>query len=62
MTGMADSMPHEFWRWELIKETGWTLEQVDALSVQDWNDWLQIRDGKAKARGWMNNKRNRSNK
>ena len=32
MVGMADSMPHEFWRWELIQETGWTLDQVDALS------------------------------
>ena len=53
-------MPHEFWRWELVQDTGWTLEQVDALSVKDWNDWLHIRDGKAKARGWMNNKHNRS--
>jgi len=56
MTGMSDTIPHEFWRWELVQETGWTLEQVDALSVADFNDWLQIRDGKAKARRWMNNK------
>ena len=60
MIGMADSMPHEFWRWELVQETGWTLEQVDALSVKDFNDWLQIRDGKAKARATMRNKNNRS--
>ena len=60
MTGMADVMPHEFWRWELVQETGWTLDQVDALSVKDWNDWLHIRDGKAKARGFMNKQRSRS--
>jgi len=41
-------------------ETGWTLDQVDALSVKDWNDWIQIRDGKAKARGFMNSKNKRS--
>ena len=53
-------MPHEFWRWELVQDTGWTLDQVDALSVKDWNDWLQIRDGKAKARGFMSKQRSRS--
>ena len=60
MIGMSDSMPHEFWRWELVQDTGWTLDQVDALSVKDWNDWLQIRDGKAKARGFMSKQRSRS--
>lgn len=60
MIGMADTMPYEFWRWELVQETGWTLDQVDALSVKDWNDWLHIRDGKAKARATMRNKNNRS--
>ena len=60
MTGMSDTVPHEYWRWELVQETGWTLEQVDALSVTDYWNWMQIRDGKAKARGWMNNKHNRS--
>lgn len=53
-------MPYEFWRWELVQETGWTLDQVDALSVKDFNDWLHIRDGKAKARGFMSKQRNRS--
>lgn len=42
-------MPHEYWRWQLVEETGWTLEQVDALSIADFNEWLQVRDGKAKA-------------
>ena len=43
-------MPMEFWRWELVKETGWTLDYVDALSVADFNEWLQVRDGTGKAR------------
>lgn len=60
MIGMADSMPYEFWKWELVQDTGWTLEQVDALSVKDFNDWLHIRDGKAKARGFMSKQRSRS--
>lgn len=55
---MSDSMPYEFWRWEIVNETGWTLDYVDALSVADMNEWLHIRDGKAKARGWMNKKNN----
>lgn len=42
-------MPWEYWRWELVKETGWTLEYVDALSVGDFAEWIQVRDGKAKA-------------
>ena len=43
-------MPMEYWRWELVKETGWTLDYVDALSIADWNEWLQVRDGMNKAR------------
>ncbi|MDD3948751.1 MAG: hypothetical protein PHT43_04740, partial [Anaerolineaceae bacterium] len=43
-------LPWEYWRWELVKETGWTLEYVDALSVADMNEWLQVRDGMSKAR------------
>lgn len=42
-------MPLEYWRWELVKETGWTLEYIDALSVADLHEWMQVRDGKAKA-------------
>jgi len=33
-----------------VKETGWTLDYVDALSVADFNEWLQVRDGTGKAR------------
>ena len=43
-------MPHEFWKWELIRETGWSLEYVDALTVADFNEWVQVRDGVSKGR------------
>lgn len=59
MTGRSEGLPYEFWRWELVQETGWTLDQVDALPVKDWLDWLQIRDGKAKAQNFMSNKKGR---
>ncbi len=43
-------MPWEYLRWELVDETGWTLDVVDALSMRDFSEWIQIRDGKAKAK------------
>lgn len=43
-------MPLEWWRWELARKMGWTLEYVDSLSLQDWHDYWQILDGEAKAR------------
>lgn len=42
-------MPWEYWRWELVRETGWTLDVVDALSLKDFAEWIQVRDGKNKA-------------
>jgi len=42
-------MPFEYWRWELVKTTGWTLEYIDALSLADLHEFLKVRDGKAKA-------------
>lgn len=42
-------MPLEYWRWELVKETGWTLEYIDALSVATFHEWMQVKDGTAKA-------------
>ncbi len=43
-------MPWEYLRWELVDETGWTLDVIDALSVNDFAEWIQVRDGKAKAK------------
>ena len=47
---MSAPMPVEYWRWRLIRETGWTVEQVDALSMGDWQEYMQIIDAEAKAR------------
>jgi hypothetical protein len=29
--------------------TGWTLEYVDALSLADVHEWIQVMDGKSKS-------------
>jgi len=42
-------MPDEWYEWELIRETGWSIEYVKNMSVQDFNNWLQIRDARIKA-------------
>ncbi len=44
-------MPYEFWRWQLAKEFGWTLEYVDSLSVGDWQEYHSVQDGLQKAKG-----------
>lgn len=41
-------MPFEYWRWQMARTFGWTLEQVDALSVADLAEWLQVSDGMSK--------------
>lgn len=42
-------MPLEWWRWQLARETGWTLDYIDDLSLGDWRDYWQILDGEGKA-------------
>lgn len=42
-------MPLEFWRWEMAERFGWTLEYIDAMSVEDLHQYLQITDAKGKA-------------
>lgn len=42
-------MPQEWWRWKLARETGWTLAQIDGLSLGDWRSYYQIIDGEARA-------------
>ena len=46
---MGVDMPMEYYRWELARECGWTLEYIDNLSMQDFQNWIQIRDAKVKA-------------
>jgi hypothetical protein len=42
----------------MVKETGWTLEIVDALSVQDFAEWIQVRDAKSKANKTLSKRTN----
>lgn len=35
----------------MVKETGWTLDYIDALPVSALHEWMQVKDGIAKARG-----------
>ena len=41
--------PFEYLVWRLAPETGWTLDYIESLTMQQWHDYLQIRDAKAKA-------------
>ncbi len=43
-------LPMEYWRWHMVRETGWTLGEVDALSMRDFHEYLQVTDGESKAR------------
>ncbi len=43
-------MPFELVRWGLVERFGWTLPEIDALSVADLHELTQIDDGRAKAK------------
>ena len=45
----GESMPYALLRWRLVKETGWTLEYIDSLSMADIHEREQVMDGEAKA-------------
>lgn len=34
----------------MAEQFGWTLEYIDDLTVADIHEWIQIEDGKARAR------------
>ena len=36
-------------RWEMAERFGWTLDQIDALSVGDWHEWENIKKGRYEA-------------
>lgn len=48
--GFGKPLPIRWWDWHIARETGWTLEYVRCLSVQDFHDYLQIKDAEAKVR------------
>lgn len=44
-------VPFEMVRWSLAERFGWTLAEVDALSMADLEEFYQIEDGRMKAKG-----------
>ena len=43
------TMPWKYWTWKLAETTGWTLEYIRSLTMQDYHDYLQIKDARLKA-------------
>jgi hypothetical protein len=37
------------YRWEIAERFGWTLAEVDALSMADLQELIQVDDGRIKA-------------
>lgn len=48
--GANSGLPWEYWRWEIATQTGWSLEYVDALTMADVHEYMQILDGVSKGR------------
>ena len=42
-------LPAQFIEWELVLRTGWTLDYIRSLSMQDIHDGKQVLDGMKKA-------------
>ena len=42
-------MPTEFTEWKIAFDTGWTLDYIRSLSLQDIENYFQVRDGARKA-------------
>jgi hypothetical protein len=42
--------------WDMAERFGWTLEYIDSLPLSKLHEYLQIQDGKAKARESVNNR------
>ena len=46
--------PYALLRWRLVRETGWTLEYIDSLSLADIHEREQVMDGEFQARNPKN--------
>jgi hypothetical protein len=42
-------LPDEYLEWDMVFRTGWTLEYIRDLSMADIHNYIQIKDGRAKA-------------
>jgi hypothetical protein len=43
-------MPGEYLMWKLIFDTGWTLDYIESLTMQDFHDYLNVKDAMNKAK------------
>lgn len=49
--GKSGLSQEDYWRamrWQIAKETGWSLEYIDNLSLGDEWEYLQLKDADAK--------------
>jgi hypothetical protein len=46
----GEPAPPELIEWQIIFETGWTLEEVRNMSIGDLHAYFNIKDGMSKAR------------
>lgn len=59
LIGMRDSEgkeygePYEYIRWKIAKQYGWTLREVDAITMQDLTNYYQIQDAERKAASFL---------
>ncbi len=56
-SGESYGMPWEFYRWQIAEKYGWTLGEVDALSMGELGEWFQIEDALGKYRDAHKQKR-----
>jgi len=42
-------LPDKFFEWQMAFRTGWTLDYIRSLTMQDRQDYLQVVDGMIKA-------------
>jgi hypothetical protein len=47
-TGERVGLPWQYWRWQIAERFGWTLREVDALSMGDLAEWFEIEDARGK--------------
>lgn len=40
--------PYEVIVWQLVDETGWTLDYIESLPLAKLHEWIALQDAKAK--------------
>ena len=43
-------LPDEYFDWLMAFETGWSLEYIRGLSMADYHEYIQVKDGINKAK------------